>query len=68
MHVGLIITKLLFLIAVFNPAFFRIEIASGISIGQAYIGLAAIWLCIFVLLDIKSIVQGKRLTDLKTST
>jgi hypothetical protein len=59
---------LLFLIAAFNPSFFRAEIASGTTIGQVYIGLAALWLCVFVLLDIKTIVQGKRVTDLKAST
>lgn len=40
----------------------------GVTVCQAYIALAAVWLGVFVLLDIKTIVQGKRVTDLKAST
>jgi hypothetical protein len=59
---------LLFLIAAINPSFFKMQIIEGVNVSQIYIGLAAIWLGVFVLLDIKNIVQGKRVTDLKTST
>lgn len=42
------------------------ELFSGVNIGHLYIGGAAVWLMIFVLLDLKTIVQGKRVTDVKS--
>lgn len=41
---------------------------SGVYVYQVYIALAAVWLAIFVLMDIKTVIQGKRVTDLKAST
>lgn len=55
----------MFLIGAFYPEFFKVELFGGVNIGNLYIGGAAIWLVIFVLLDLKEIVQGKRVTDVK---
>jgi hypothetical protein len=41
---------------------------SGVYIYQLYIGLAALWLVVFVLMDVKAVVEGKRVTDLKASS
>jgi hypothetical protein len=45
-----------------------VELVGGIKFYQLYIGAAAIWLIVFVLLDLQSIIQGKRVTDLKSGT
>lgn len=37
----------------------------GVNIGHLYIAGAAIWLAIFVVLDLKAIIEGKRVTDVK---
>jgi hypothetical protein len=62
---GLVIVKLFFLIAAFSPNIFQTDIGGGIFLYQIFVGLAVAWLIIFLVIDLKTIVQGKRVTDVK---
>lgn len=45
-----------------------IEVFNSISIAHIYIGVASLWLLVFVLHDLYTIVMGKRVTDVKSSS
>ncbi len=36
------------------------------NVAQLYIAAAVVWLCIFLFMDIRTIIQGKRVTDAKS--
>lgn len=61
------ITKILFLAAAFYPSLFSLQIfESGVYIYQIYLTALTVWLIIFLILDFKSIITGKRVTDMKS--
>ncbi len=60
--------KLLFLVGVFYPSFFQVQITEDIAIYQIFIGLAAFWLIPTTTRSISHVLKGKRITDAKAGT
>ena len=54
--------------AIFHPSLFATQLSEGIYLYHLVVTIAVVWLVIFLAMDVRLILVGKRVTDHKTGT
>ncbi len=57
-YLGLLVLEILCLVGVALPGLFEVVVGGWVNVGHVVVGVALLWMIVFVLLDIRDIVKA----------